>query len=135
MQRALANDSVFQFLDCKRRENKHYYVLHDHQNTTTCFAMLIFVISSFSDFYAFRSRQLLASLAGFIANKANFSIFFQKISKKSTLFPRHFICHNKVSSSMTFTSGDRAQSPTYITGAGGYGAQSSRTPSPRRTYV
>lgn len=50
MQHALADGSVFQFLDCKRRESKHYYVLHDRQNTTACFAMLIFVVSSFSDF-------------------------------------------------------------------------------------
>lgn len=26
IQHALADDSVFQFLDCKRRESKHYYV-------------------------------------------------------------------------------------------------------------
>ena len=49
---------------------------------------------------------------------AKFPIFFQKRSKKSTLFPRHFICHNKASSSMTFTSGDRAQSPAHIIDAG-----------------
>ncbi len=88
IQHAPADDPVFQFLDRKRREGKHYYVymaaaankflriyygtvmayleklqlhltddfhFHGRHDTTACFAMPIFVESSFSDFYAFRS--------------------------------------------------------------------------------
>ena len=84
IQHAPADDPVFQFLDRKRREGKHYYVYmtaaankflriyygtvmaylinadfhstpHDRRNMTVCFAMPVFMESFFSDFCDFRS--------------------------------------------------------------------------------
>ena len=63
IQHAPADDPVFQFLDRKRREGKHYYLInadfhstpHDRRNMTVCFAMPVFMESFFSDFCDFRS--------------------------------------------------------------------------------
>ena len=84
IQHAPADDPVFQFLDRKRREGKHYYVYmtaaankflriyygtvmaylinadfhsppHDRRNMTVCFAMPVVMASFFSDFCDFRS--------------------------------------------------------------------------------